>query len=83
MYFYISSVSFYSISLIFRKNVLSTWFNKMLGPEFLLTCSGLHNSCRSWFYSSFGRVVTEKVTARDVGFKWMSPTLVNFATIPQ
>jgi len=31
VYFYIFSVSFYSILLIFRQCVLSTWFNKMLG----------------------------------------------------
>ena len=60
------------------KNLLSTCFNKMLWPEFLLTRSGLHNLCRSWFYSGFGRVVTEKVTARDVGFIWMSLTLGSF-----
>ena len=77
MYFRISSVSSYSMSLIFCKNVLSTCINKMLEPEFLLTRCGLHNSCRSRFCSSFGRVVTEKVTAREVGWIWMSPTLLS------
>ena len=75
MYFCISSTSFYLIFLIFRKYVLSTWFNKMLGPEILLTCSGLNNSCCKWFCSRFGRVVTENVTTRDVGCRWTSPTL--------
>ena len=77
MYFCISSTSFYLIFLIFRKYVLSTWFNKMLGPEFLLTCSGLHNSCCKWFCSRFGRIVTENVTTRDVGCRWTSPTPPN------
>ena len=71
----ISSVSSYSMSLIFCKNVISRCINKMLEPEFLLTLCGLHNSCRSRFCSSFGRVVTEKVTACEVGWIWMSPTL--------
>ena len=60
MYLHISSVSSYSIPLIFCRNVLSTQLNKMLEPEFLLTPSGLHNPCRSWFCSGFGRVVTKK-----------------------
>ena len=47
--FYISSVSFCSICLIFYKCILSTYFNKMLGPEFLLTCCGFHNSCCECF----------------------------------
>jgi len=47
----------------------------MLGPEFPLIRSGPHNSSRRWFCSGFGQVVTEKVTAHDVGYRWTSPTL--------
>ena len=75
MYFYISSISFCSIHLIFYKCILNTYFNKMLGPEFLLTHCGLHNSCCECFCSRFGRDVTRNVTSRDVGWIWMSPTL--------
>jgi len=77
VYFYIFSVSFYSILLIFCQCVLSTWFNKVLGLEFLLTRSGLHNLCRKRFCSRFGRVVTKNVTTRDVGSRWMSPMYLN------
>ena len=44
----------------FFQYVLSTWFNKMLRLEFLLSRSGFHNSCRKRFCSRFGRVVTKK-----------------------
>ena len=54
----------------FLQNVLSSWLNQFWGPEFLLTCSGLYNLCRSWFCSGFEQVVMEKVTARDVGCIW-------------
>ena len=54
----------------------------MLGLEFLLTRSGLHNSCRKRFCSCFGRVVTKNVTTRDVGSRWMSPTLSASPSFP-
>ena len=59
----------------FWKYVPNTWFKRTLEPEFLLTCSNLYNSSRNRFHSRFGWVVTENVTARDVGWAWMSPTL--------
>ena len=54
VYFYISSVSFDSISLIFCRCILSTCINKMLEPEFLLNYSNLRNSPQERFCSRFG-----------------------------
>jgi len=55
------------LSGFLRQSFIGTLLYEMLGPEFLLTCSGLHNSCCKWFCSRFGRVVTENVMTCDIG----------------